>query len=176
MMAVASYDGKIYGFTLEDNSRFVEIKIQPNAITTTTLFEVPLYFPPIGCLNFLEKLVESCGELLFFKMRFYGYYGGEDIIADVKVYKIDLKTEQAARRLQELEDFGDRAFFFSNKLDCVFGCCASKFGLKANTIYYISATSNKLYKYDYGHRSISFSVYCPHIEEAFYRNKCFMYC
>ncbi|CAN0896323.1 hypothetical protein LINGRAHAP2_LOCUS18420 [Linum grandiflorum] len=175
-MTVVSYEGKIYGFTLEDDSRFVEIEIQPNAIRTTTLFEVPFYFRPTGCFNFIKKLVESCGELLYFEMYLYGYDGGEDIIADIKVYKINFKTEQAAGRLQELENFGDRAFFFSNKLDCVFGCCASKFGLKANTIYYISTTSNKLYKYDYGDRSISFSIYCPNIEEAFYRNKLFMYC
>ncbi|CAN0896322.1 F-box/kelch-repeat protein At1g57790 [Linum grandiflorum] len=176
IMTVVSYEGKIYGFTLEDDSRFVEIEIQPNAIRTTTLFEVPFYFRPTGCFNFIKKLVESCGELLYFEMYLYGYDGGEDIIADIKVYKINFKTEQAAGRLQELENFGDRAFFFSNKLDCVFGCCASKFGLKANTIYYISTTSNKLYKYDYGDRSISFSIYCPNIEEAFYRNKLFMYC
>ncbi|CAN0896394.1 hypothetical protein LINGRAHAP2_LOCUS18463 [Linum grandiflorum] len=111
MAEVVSYKGKIYGLTLDDNSKFLEIEIQPNDITPTILFELPFYIKPAGWIRLTEKLVESCGELLYFQMHFYGYDVGEDIIADIKVYKIDVNKEEGAGRLQELEDFGDRAFF-----------------------------------------------------------------
>ncbi|CAN0926040.1 hypothetical protein LINGRAHAP2_LOCUS35097, partial [Linum grandiflorum] len=139
---VVFVEGKIYGNTIDDYPKFVEIEIRPNYIMSRKLFDLPPfnYYP--GCLNFIEKFVESCGELLYFNLQFYGNVDGDHITADIKVYEIDVKNA----RSKELEDFGDIAFFFSHDLDCGFGCCASKFGLKENTIYYINASSNKFIK------------------------------
>ncbi|CAN0896428.1 hypothetical protein LINGRAHAP2_LOCUS18482 [Linum grandiflorum] len=175
MLSVVSHEGKIYGMTHDFYPEFMEIEIQPNNITPNKLFELPPGYQTTGCKT-IRKFVESCGELLDFTINFYGLNDGEDLIADIQVYKIDVKKEESAERIKELDNFGDRAFFFSHDLDCGFGCCASESGLKANTIYYICTSSNKLYKYDYGDGSVSFSVYCRDIKEALYKNKFIMYC
>ncbi|CAN1748319.1 F-box/kelch-repeat protein At3g18720 [Linum perenne] len=179
ILQAVSYEGKIYGINYdhEHEHTFVEIEVDQQNYGAYTVkvikgIKLPIY-ERRGCTTIRYKFVESCGELLLFYIYFHGDDDKqEDIIADVKVFKLDVNN----RRLQELEHFGDRAFFFAPALDCGFGCCASEFGLDANTIYYTSNADNKLYKYNYGDDSVSFSLYCPNINPPYWENKFVIYC
>ncbi|CAN1151824.1 hypothetical protein LINPERPRIM_LOCUS28566 [Linum perenne] len=87
--------------------------------------------------------VGSCGELLFFHQYFVGWWDHPeaDIVTYIRAYKLDVET----RRLEEVNDLGDRAFIFdySTSKNSI-GCCTSEFGFKRSSIYFISGADIKL--------------------------------
>ncbi|CAN0897713.1 hypothetical protein LINGRAHAP2_LOCUS19283 [Linum grandiflorum] len=81
---------------------------------------------------------------------------------DIKVIK-KIRIIKYEPEVDELEDLGDRAFFISNGERC-FECCASKFGVKKNSIYLTYPGDKHIYRYDHGDVSVSSCFYYPEIE------------
>ncbi|CAN1795916.1 hypothetical protein LINPERHAP1_LOCUS20761 [Linum perenne] len=82
-----------------------------------------------------------------------------DIVTYIRAYKLDVET----RRLEEVNDLGDRAFIFdySTSKNSI-GHCTSEFGFKRSSIYFISGADSKLYRYNYDDDSVSFSLRSSH--------------
>ncbi|CAN1152505.1 hypothetical protein LINPERPRIM_LOCUS28964, partial [Linum perenne] len=116
--------------------------------------EFPVYAPR-GSLDIRHNLIESCGELLLFRKCFFGYCSYMDVLVHMVVFRVDMD----AMRLEEVDDLGDRAFFYSWSNG--FGCCASQSGFERNSIYFINYSGKYLYRYDYGDKTVSFSMLSP---------------
>ncbi|CAL1359967.1 unnamed protein product [Linum trigynum] len=143
VFVAASYRGRIYGIGTPPGSklRFLEIKLRPNyGVKVIQQIQV-MQRSPKGCGDIKRYLVESRGELLFFQQDFAGDFHtnrNAHVILDVRVFKIDVKK----MRMEEVEDLGDRAFFFA------------------------SSSSSNLYIYDYGDRSVLVTSSCPELEQC----------
>ncbi|CAI0462388.1 unnamed protein product [Linum tenue] len=174
VFVAASYRGRIYGIGTPPGSklRFLEIKLRPNyGVKVIQQIQV-MQRSPKGCGDIKRYLVESRGELLFFHQDFAGDFHtnrNAHVILDVRVFKIDVKK----MRMEEVEDLGDRAFFFAWSSGAFqftgsggFGCCASKFGFKRNAIYLVYPRDSNLYIYDYGDRSVLVTSSCPELEQC----------
>ncbi|CAN1794738.1 hypothetical protein LINPERHAP1_LOCUS20399 [Linum perenne] len=124
---VVYYKGKIYGIGKAPRRaiKFLEIELEPNyKVQVVDKIEFPVYAPK-GSLDIRHNLIESCGELLLFRKCFFGYCSFMDVLVHMVVFRVDVD----AMRLEEVDDLGDRAFFFDSSSDG-FGCCASQLGFE----------------------------------------------
>ncbi|CAI0555328.1 unnamed protein product, partial [Linum tenue] len=184
VLGAAACQGKIYGFGTppREHLKFLEIKLRPNyRVKIVEEEQIRIIQPSTkACGDIRRYLVESCGKLLFFHQLLAGEeYTNRDanVVLDVKVFRIGIER----MRMKEVKDLGDRAFFFSwsRRTDFVgwgvttlnvhstgsggFGCRASKFGFKRNTIYMVNPHDSNLYVYAYADRSVLVTSSCPEV-------------
>ncbi|CAN0902413.1 hypothetical protein LINGRAHAP2_LOCUS21961 [Linum grandiflorum] len=109
----------------------------------------PTEFLPAGSTEDSWYLVESCGEILVFRVFWSEYNVINEVIMVVRAYKLDLKEMSWV----EVKDFGDRAFFFCHKIGG-FGCCASGSGFPRNNLYFAQKYAGNVERYNYEDHSI----------------------
>ncbi|CAN0902287.1 hypothetical protein LINGRAHAP2_LOCUS21910 [Linum grandiflorum] len=120
------------------------------------MVEIPPY-RPIGTVKRVkEYLVESCGEILVFMVFWSECNGLDQVIIEVRAYRLDSKDNM---RLEEVNDLGDRVFFICDETRG-FGCCASGSGFSGNNIYFMSLTRDRIIRYNYGDHSIKTVLTC----------------
>ncbi|CAI0555327.1 unnamed protein product [Linum tenue] len=165
VLGAAACQGKIYGFGTppREHLKFLEIKLRPNyRVKIVEEEQIRIIQPSTkACGDIRRYLVESCGKLLFFHQLLAGEeYTNRDanVVLDVKVFRIGIER----MRMKEVKDLGDRAFFFS-WWSGGFGCRASKFGFKRNTIYMVNPHDSNLYVYAYADRSVLVTSSCPEV-------------
>ncbi|CAN0903939.1 F-box/kelch-repeat protein At1g57790 [Linum grandiflorum] len=157
---VVLYNDKIYAIQTWAlrTSVLAEIEMQPTYADETIDVLNHYLWRQRGSEKSKEYLVESCGELLIIQVVTDGYKPPIKVIMNIKVFRFDAKT----KTIDELEDLGDRAIFISNNNgERCFGCCATKFGVKKNSIYLTYRGERHVYKYDYENDSVSS---CPVID------------
>ncbi|CAN1246555.1 hypothetical protein LINGRAPRIM_LOCUS3195 [Linum grandiflorum] len=104
----------------------------------------------MGQMGFDVRMVESCGELLYFESFPQDISGTLNPTMDVRVHRVNLE----GMRMEVVKNLGDRAFFFGHRVGG-FGCCASKSGFEKNSIYFVTHSEGNVHKYDYGRHRIS---------------------
>ncbi|KAI3467522.1 hypothetical protein Pfo_024185 [Paulownia fortunei] len=163
LLAAASFQGKIYGFTLP-GYRFVSVHFVDKTLELRPILKgegegeggQPWHIPSPSrtWVTMLDNyLIESpCGELLLVhKMYLCSFlYDG----LDFRVFRVDTNQKEC----MELCDIGKRAIFLSH---CGGGFCSSSAGIKPNSIYYTVPDSRNLYVYDLNDRSTTPLLPCP---------------
>ncbi|CAN0902289.1 F-box/kelch-repeat protein At1g57790 [Linum grandiflorum] len=125
-------------------------------VEVVEMVEIPPY-RPIGTVKRVkEYLVESCGEILVFMVFWSECNGLDQVIIEVRAYRLDSKDNM---RLEEVNDLGDRVFFICDETRG-FGCCASGSGFSGNNIYFMSLTRDRIIRYNYGDHSIKTVLTC----------------
>ncbi|CAN1246552.1 F-box/kelch-repeat protein At1g57790 [Linum grandiflorum] len=155
VLQAAAYQGKIYGVTVLARPiarlEFFEMEQQQTDYKVTILerFELPKD-KHMGQMGFDVRMVESCGELLYFESFPQDISGTLNPTMDVRVHRVNLE----GMRMEVVKNLGDRAFFFGHRVGG-FGCCASKSGFEKNSIYFVTHSEGNVHKYDYGRHRIS---------------------
>ncbi|CAN0921854.1 F-box/kelch-repeat protein At1g57790 [Linum grandiflorum] len=165
-----AYQGMIYGAAMisedgeyDGEGKLLKMEVSQEVdeegwrgVEVVEMVEFPPY-RPIGTVKRVwEYLVESCGEILVFMVFWSECNSLEQVIIEVRAYRLDSKDNM---RLEEVNDLGDRAFFICNK-NRGFGCCASGSGFSRNNIYFVSRTGDRIIRYNYGDHSIKTVVTC----------------
>ncbi|CAN0902407.1 hypothetical protein LINGRAHAP2_LOCUS21958 [Linum grandiflorum] len=156
---VVAYQGMLYGIEYGGDELFkMEEYLEEEKDWRVEVVETvkrPSY-KPMGAEAETEFLVESCGEILLFRVLWSEWTSYVEIIFKVKAYKLDLKEKM---RWEEVKDLGDRTFFISQDTKR-FGCCASGSGFPRNNIYFLSLNGDNVVRYNYGDHSIRTVLAC----------------
>ncbi|KAI3467524.1 hypothetical protein Pfo_024187 [Paulownia fortunei] len=139
LLAAASFQGKIYGFTLP-GYRFVTVHFVDKTLELR---------PILKGEGEGEGEEDSLGTFLVHHEHGFLYDG-----LDFRVFRVDTNQKEC----MELCDIGKRAIFLSH---CGGGFCSSSAGIKPNSIYYTVPDSRNLYVYDLNDRSTTPLLPCP---------------
>ncbi|CAN0902479.1 F-box protein At2g17036 [Linum grandiflorum] len=155
---VVAYQGMLYGIEYGGDELFkMEEYLEEEKdwrVEVVETVERPSY-RPMGTEDETEYLVESCGEILLFKVLWSYCFSNVEIILEVRAYKLDSKE----KKWKEVKDLGDRTFFISNDTKG-FGCCASGSGFPRNNIYFVMCDGDNVVRYNYGDHSIRTVLTC----------------
>ncbi|KAI3464672.1 hypothetical protein Pfo_021335 [Paulownia fortunei] len=164
LLAIGSFQGKIYGFT-NPGYRFVTVHFVGKTLELRPILKedgegggqpwhIPRLSRPWATWN-QNYLIESpCGDelLLVHKMSSCNYLKDRSCF---RVFRVDTNRMEC----MELYNIGKRAIFLSHWNG---GFCSSSLGIKTNSIYYTDKAGSNVYMYDLDDRSTTLMLPpCP---------------